>query len=151
MRYLADSAKKVDPSRLRAFELFAGFSEDDLARIAEVCAEATVPSGSVLIREGQVGTDVFLLEEGVVNVYRGETSAAGILANLQAPTLFGERALVDPERIRTASVEAASDLRLLTIRINAFLSILQSFPLAKENLRQLLAARAGSLTSKRTD
>ena len=151
MEYLADSAKKVESSRLRAFELFAGFSEDDLTRIAEVCAEATVESGSILIREGQVGKDVYLLEEGSVRVYRGQTAAAGVLADLQAPTLFGERVLVDPERIRTASVKALCDLRLLTIRINAFLSVLQSFPLAKENLRQLLAARAGSLISKRAD
>ena len=62
MGYLADSAKKVASSRLRAFELFAWFCEDDLTRIAEVCAEATVESGSILIREGQVGKDVYSAE-----------------------------------------------------------------------------------------
>ncbi len=126
--------------RLRAFDLFKGLGEEDLTRIAEVCAEVTVPSGSILIREGQVGHEIYLLEKGSVCVYRGEFAAAGFHADLQAPVLFGERALMDPARIQTASVKASSDLRLLTIRINAFLSILQSFPLTKQNLRQLLAA-----------
>ncbi len=138
---LADSGNRVETSRLRAFELFAGLDEAQLAEIAQNFFATTVEAGTLLIQQGQVGKDVYLLEEGSVRVYRGESDTTEILADLQASTLFGETALLDPERIRTASVKALSNLRLLTIQITAMFSILQRFPSVKENLRQMISSR----------
>ena len=138
---LADSGNRVETSRLRAFELFAWLDEAELAEIAQNFFETTAEAGTVLIQQGQVGKDVYLLEEGSVRVYRGEADTTEILADLQASTLFGETALLDPERIRTASVKALSNLRLLTIPITAIFSILQRFPSVKENLRQMISSR----------
>ncbi len=137
-----DTEKKIETSRLRAFEVFAGLAEEDLALIAQDCDEVTVQSGTILIREGQVGKDIYLLEEGSVGIYRGEGDLPQFLAVFQTPTLLGEMVLVDPERIRTASVKALSDLRLLTISIDAFISGVNLFPSLKERLRQLLAERS---------
>ena len=138
---LADSGNRVETSRLRAFELFAELDEAQLAAIAQNFFETTAEAGTVLIQQGQVGKDVYLLEEGSVRVYRGEADTTEILADLQASTLFGETALLDPERIRTASVKALSNLRLLTIQITVMFSILQRFPSVKENLRQMISSR----------
>ena len=137
-----DSEKKIEISRLRAFELFAGLTEEELAVIAQNCGEVTVESGTILVRQGQVGKDVYLLEEGSVGIYRGEATPPSFLVVLQAPTLFGEMALVDPERIRTASVKALSNLRLLTISIDDFLPHVKLFPSLKEKLHQLFAERS---------
>lgn len=137
-----DTEKKIETSRLRSFELFAGLTEEELAVIAQDCAEVTVRSGAILIRQGQVGKEIYLLEEGSVGIYRGEADPPQFLVVLQAPTLFGEMALVDPERIRTASVKALSDLRLLTIPIDAFLPRVKLFPSLKEKLHQLFAERS---------
>ena len=136
-----DSQKKVAAPRLHPFKVLAGLRTEDLNKIAGYFRQATVQSGSILIWQGQVGKDVYLLEEGSVGVYRGESGTPPFLAVLQASTILGERVLMDPERIRTASVKALNDLRLLTIQINDFLSILQRFPLVKQNLRQLLSKR----------
>ena len=138
---LADSSNKVETSRLRAFEMFAGLEETQLAVIARNFVPTAAPAGTVIIQQGQVGKEVYLLEEGSVRVYRGETGTDGFLIDLQAPTLLGETALLDPERIRTASVKALSDVRMLTIQISSFLSVLLSFPSVKENLQQMIAAR----------
>ena len=138
---LTDSGKWVETSRLRAFELFAGLQEEQLAEISQHFVKITVETGTVLIQQGQVGKDVYLLEEGTARVYRGQTDADGFLADIQGPTLFGERVLLDPERIRTASVKALTRLRLLTIQISALFSILRRFPLVKENFRKIVAAR----------
>ncbi len=137
---LADSGNRVETSRLRPFELFAGLDEAQLAEIAQDFFETTVKAGALLIQQGQVGKDLYLLEEGSVRVYRGEADTAGFLADLQAPALFGERALLDPERIRTASVKALSNLRLLTVQITAMFSILQRFPSVKENFRRMISS-----------
>ena len=136
-----DSVKKVEISRLRTFELFAGLTDEQLVVVAQYCDEVTIQSGTILIRQGQVGKDVYLLEEGSVGIYRGEADPPQFRVVLQAPTLFGEMALQDPERIRTASVKALSNLRLLTIWIDPFLFLLRLFPPLREKLRQLIAGR----------
>ncbi len=136
-----DSQKKVGASRLHPFKVLAGLRTEDLDNIAGYFRQATAQSGSILIRQGQVGKDVYLLEEGSVGVYRGESDTPPLLAVLHAPTIFGEMALLDTERIRTASVKALSNLRLFTIQIDDFLSILRRFPVMKHNLRYLVSER----------
>ena len=131
----------VDVSRLSPFDLFAGLAKQDLAFIAANCTETKVPSGTVFIQQGQVGKEVYLLEEGAVQVYRGETAAPQIQAVLQAPTIVGEMAMVDPTRIRTSSVVSLSDLRLLSVPIKTFLVFVRSYPSLKEKLRQVIDAR----------
>ena len=138
----------VDASRLGPFDLFAGLAQQDLAFIATNCTEKKVPSGTVFIRQGQVGKEVYLLEEGSVRVFRGDATAPQVLAVLQAPIVIGEMALADPERIRTSSVVSVSDLRLLSVPINTFLIFVRAFPSVKEKLRQVLAARSGSAGRK---
>ena len=136
-----DSQKKVEFPRLLPFRLLWGLRKKDLNKIVGYFRQATVQSGSILIRQGQVGKDVYLLEEGSVGVYRGESDTPPFLAVLHAPTIFGEMAVLDPKRIRTASVKALSNLRLLTIQIDDFLSILRRFPVVKNNLRFLVSER----------
>jgi CRP/FNR family cyclic AMP-dependent transcriptional regulator len=131
----------IDAPRIGSFDLFAGLAEQELAFVAKNCTELTAPSGSILIREGQVGKDVYLLEEGSVRVYHGEPESPKELAVLKAPTILGEMALLDSERIRTSSVSALSNLRLLSIPIDTFLIFLGAYPSLKEKLRQLIADR----------
>lgn len=131
----------VDVSRLSSFDLFAGLAKEDLAFIAANCTETQVPSGTVFIQQGQVGKEVYLLEQGSVQVYRGEAAAPQIQVVLQAPTILGEMAIVDPERVRTSSVVSVSDLRLLSVPIGTFLVFVRSYPSLKEKLRQVIAAR----------
>ena len=132
---------RVDASRLRPFSLFEGLTQYDLAFIAVNCSETIVAYGSILIQQGQVGNDVYLLEEGRVRVFRGDPDSPQEVAVLQAPTIGGELALLDPERIRTSTVSALTDLRLLSIPIKTFLVIVGAYPSVKEKLRQVIATR----------
>lgn len=136
-----NSVGTVQISRLGPFGFFDGLGQDDLAFIAVNCSEMTVASGSLLIQEGQVGKEVYLLEEGSVKVYRGDVNSPRKVAMLEAPTILGELALVDPARIRTSSVLALSDLRLLSIPIRTFLAIVGAFPMVKSKLREVIDAR----------
>ena len=131
----------VKISRLGAFGFFEGLGQEDLSFIAVNCSEMAVASGLLLIQEGQVGKEVFLLEEGSVKVYRGDVKSPRKVAVLEAPTIVGELALLDPARIRTSSVLALSDLRLLSIPIRTFLAIVGAFPSVKEKLREVIDAR----------
>ena len=127
--------------RLASFELFEGLGSQELSLIAANCQELELGSGNVLIQEGQVGKDVYLLESGSVRVFRGEAAAPQNLAVLESPTIIGEMAMVDPERIRTVSVVAESNLRLLSIPIETLVVFVRSCPPLRERLRQLIAFR----------
>jgi len=134
--------------RLDRFECFRGLGSDALAFLAANCREMEVPSSELLIREGQVGQDIYLLEEGSVCVFRGEATASQSHLFLEAPTILGEMAMVDPERIRTSSVIALSDLRLLRMPIATFLVFARTYPALKQNLLQIISARNLKLLAK---
>ena len=137
-----DGAKALMASRLRAFELFAELNEEDLLEIAQTCEEIRVRSGNVIIHEGQIGDFAYLMEEGAVGIYRGASDNPDFFALLEAPAVFGEMALANPEGIRAASVKATRDLRLLTVPIIPCLSSLRRFPVFKKNLIDLVAERS---------
>lgn len=131
----------VDFRRLRRFELFAPLRDPELAEIARRGRELTVPAETVIIRQGQVGDAVYLLEEGLINVYRERLDEIQMLALIDSPTVFGEMAIVTPERIRTASVKALTELRVIAIPVDDLLMFLRRFPLLRRQLHEILERR----------
>lgn len=131
----------VDFRRLRRFELFAPLRDAELAEIARRGREVAVPAGTIIIRQGQVGEDVYLLEDGLINVYRERLEEIQMLALIDSPTVFGEMAIVTPERIRTASVKALTDLRVIAIPVTDMLVFLRRFPPLRAQLQEILARR----------
>jgi CRP/FNR family transcriptional regulator len=131
----------VDFRRLRRFELFATLRDPELAEIARHCRELAVPAGTTIIRQGQVGEEVYLLEDGLINVYRERREETEMLALIDSPAVFGEMAIVTPERIRTASVKALTELRLIVIPVSVMLVFLRRFPLLRRQLQDILARR----------
>ena len=133
--------KKVELSRLRAFEWFAELNEEELAEITLICEELSVESGTVIFQQGQVGNEVYLMEEGSVAIYLEETGESEFLAVLEAPTVFGEMAIMNPERVRTASVKALTNLRLLSIPATPFVSFLGRFPTQRDKFHRIVFDR----------
>ena len=136
-----DKEQHTDANRLRAFDLFADLGEPEINEVAQMVRTQSVDAGAVVIRQGQVGNDVYLLEAGAVEILREDKSGSHFVAQLEAPAFFGERALLDPERIRTASVKAATDLQLLVLRIDSFLSLLRKYPSIRDRMRGLFVER----------
>ena len=129
----------MELSRLRAFNWFAELNDEELAEISLICQELSVESGTVIFQQGQVGNEVFLMEEGSVAIYLEGADESKFLAVLEAPTVFGEMAIVNPERVRTASVKALTNLRLLSIPATPFVSFLGRFPTQRDKLRRVAA------------
>ena len=133
--------KKVEIANLRAFDLFQGLDEASLGELAKICEEKTVPAGSVVIRQDQVGDAVFLMLDGSAAIYRGDSEPPHFLTVLQAPAVFGEMAILNPGHLRSANVKALSDLRLLAIPIAQLDPLLRRFSRLRENLQNLVAER----------
>jgi CRP/FNR family cyclic AMP-dependent transcriptional regulator len=100
----------MDPSRLRAIELFSDLSDDDLRRVATFATETSVGDGEMLMREGDYATDLVGIEEGTAEVQRGGQA----IATLSTGDVFGEMGLIDKSK-RTASVVSTSPMRLVKL------------------------------------
>lgn len=73
-----------------------------------------VPTGSIIMREGERGSTAFLIQSGHVRVFIEKEGKKIELAKLGLGQIFGEMALIFDEP-RTATVEALEDCNLIIL------------------------------------
>ena len=122
--------------RLRPLEFFEGFSDADLDRVGELAADVEADTGSVIIDQGRVGQECYIIESGYAGVYVADEH----IVTLGPGSMVGEMALID-RRPRTATVVAESPIRLLEFDTKAFRQLLAEMPMAEERVLRLLADR----------
>lgn len=125
---------KVD--LLRAVPLFSECSQRHLDQICALADEIYLPEGSKLIKEGSKGREFFVLVDGTVDVRRNGRK----LRTMGKGDFFGEIALVT-DTPRTATVVAASPVRLLVITGQAFQRLLHDTPAIQGKVLSSLAQR----------
>ena len=100
----------------------------------------TYKAGAFVVKEGERGQEMFVVESGSVEVLRGSGPAERRLSLLAAGDFFGEMALLD-DRPRSASVRAASECRLLVIDATTLDQMLREYPEIAVRMLRNLAAR----------
>ncbi len=108
---------------LRRVPLFADCTKAELVEVAISADEREAPAGRKLTEEGRPGREFFVLVEGTVAVGRG----ARKLADLGPGDWFGEIAILT-YKPRTATVTAASPVRLLVLDDRAFRRVVETTP-----------------------
>lgn len=99
-----------------------------------------VPAGTVLFEEGQLGTDMFIIVRGEIEIRRDVAHAERVLAVLPAGEFFGEMAILNG-RPRSATAVVRSDARLLVIDATTFEAMLRARPEIAMRMIKALAAR----------
>ena len=98
----------MDADLLQDLPLFSPLSKRDRKHVAPLLEEVDVEAGRVLVREGDLAHELFVIEEGTAEVSReGE-----LIGDLGAGDFFGEIALLADDRRRTSTVTAASAMRV---------------------------------------
>lgn len=120
--------------------LFAGISDESMARLASVAGELEFEDGQFIVRQGQVGTGLYVILRGAVRVIRGSTE----LATLTETDFFGELAVID-QQPRLASVQADGDVTCLALASWDLLQLLESDSALALNLIRGLTSRIRSL------
>ena len=110
---------------LRRIPLFAQCSKSDLQRIARIAEEIDFEAGTLLMREGERGHEVFVVISGQLEVWRRREG--GQIASLGPGEVVGEMALIS-KKPRNATVRAATPVHLLRIRDTDFLRLLDQIP-----------------------
>ena len=101
----------------------------------------TYHDGEVIIRQGDAGECMYVLQSGRVEVVlTNEDGREVLLAKLSDPDIFGEMALCDRE-VRSATVRAVGEVRALTVDREMFLRRVHQDPSLALRVIQRLAMR----------
>ena len=126
---------------LRRVPLFERLDPEDLQRVAAVADERSFTAGQVIVREGEVGDELFVLLDGTVRVERAEPDGTTRMLRTYGPgDHFGELAVL-LERPRVATVVAEVDIRTLVIGGDGLTAILRERPEAAMAMLATLAER----------
>lgn len=108
---------------LKSIPLFAGCSKAELRQLASVADELDLRKGTVLIREGRIGHEFFVLVEGTVQVVKDGRK----LADLGPGSWVGEIALLT-KAPRMATATATSAVTALVIVDRDFRKVIVDMP-----------------------
>lgn len=123
--------------KLRDVAFFEGFSPSDLSRVAELAEEVEAAPGAVVIDQGRVGQECYVIIEGQAVVLAGDE----VIATIGPGTMIGEMALVE-HRPRTASVIAETPMKLIAFDTEHFATLLREMPKVQARVMEMLGARA---------
>jgi CRP-like cAMP-binding protein len=121
---------------IRKVPLFARLSTKRLREIASLADEVDLPAGKVLAKEGDRGREFFALLEGEVEVEQ----SGRLIRRMKAGDFFGEIALVT-KMPRTATVTAATDVRVLVITERDFAGLIKQTPEVGRGVAEALVER----------
>ena len=121
---------------LASVPLFSELSRRELEAVAGAAKEVTHAAGDVLARQGDRGVGFFLITDGTANVTVGDHQRA----RLGPGDYFGEIALLD-EGPRSATVTAASDIKMLGLTAWVFKGLVEQNPSIALKLLKVLAQR----------
>lgn len=130
---------------LRGGWLFSECTDDELERIAALAHGMRVPAGHVVVREGDEGSEFFVVADGRARVSVGEGTA---VADLGPGSFFGEMALLDGGD-RVATVTATTELELLVLHRDEFNEMLSlAMPTLAPKLLAVVGRRVRELEAR---
>ena len=103
--------------------------------------------GETIVREGEPGSCMYVIQAGHVEVVRGADGQGERLAVLTEGQFFGEMALFDAVE-RSATVRAVGDARVLKVDKRALLRRIQEDPLLALSLLESMSARVRRLNDQ---
>lgn len=121
---------------LKSINLFSQISEDNLLSLANSIKEVEYKKNDTIIKEGDVGTTMYIIVEGEVDiVIKGEH-----ITTLKEKEVFGELSALDPEP-RSATVIAKKDLLVFKIENSVIYNLITIYPNVAKGIISILCNR----------
>lgn len=147
LRELANRTMDDLAPRVRLLEASGAFYGTPVQTLEAVALSMTlerVSAGAVILREGDLADDLFIVAEGIFEVVsRGETGGDETVVNsLESPDYFGEIGLIE-NMPRTASVRADAGGAVYRISGSDFLDLVNKAPSLPGTLISTVTRRLG--------
>jgi CRP/FNR family transcriptional regulator, cyclic AMP receptor protein len=126
----------MESARLKKIDLFASLSDEELDRLANVVGEVSIDEGEELVHAGTPPYQMFVVEQGAVEVRRnGDT-----IATIGEGEVVGERGMVT-RGLRNASVVATDPVRAIFLTEDQVRRLRRDHPEVEDRLRSILQER----------
>jgi CRP-like cAMP-binding protein len=141
-----DMPRTAIAGALRAVEIFAALSDQDIAELADGSRERLYATGEVVVRQNEPGDSMFVLHNGEVRVTLDPGGQE--VARIGSGGFFGEMSLLtgDP---RTATVSTTRDSVLIEIPAESFRRVALQDPAVLDAISTAVVARRAGLDKTR--
>ena len=139
------TSKKLSLETILGSSLFQNMKQPHLQQIQDISHLVRIEEGEYIVREGELGDDLFLILEGDVSVEKKSTSGKiQTITSLGKGDVMGELVLFG-HRERTASVRADNYLEFLVFDSSSLRELFEKEPemgyVFMNNLASVLATR----------
>lgn len=143
MRFRKHHHETASADDLRDIPLFKGLSESELGHVAGLAEPVEAEPGALLMDQGQVGLECYVICGGTAGVYAGPDHVTSVGPG----SVVGEMALIG-HKPRNAAVRAETEMRLLAFDVAALKRLLEDLPEAKARIMSVLETRARQNASR---
>ena len=127
--------------------LFEALDAPGRKRLLSLSHKVKVKDGDVICREGEPGSEFFVITSGEVRVTAESLDGEKEVARLGHGAFFGEMAALNGDR-RTATCTALGDVDLVSFPLASVEQILKEYPAAREILHRVGVLRSESTLQK---
>lgn len=117
--------------------MLRGLSRGELDAVGAATTQLDLGQGKVLMSEGEVGHEMFIVLDGTLQVTRG----GRYVADIGPGGFVGEFAILS-DSLRNATVTAKTDVRVLHLDRRAFTGVLERVPQIAVKMLPVVAGRA---------
>ncbi|HEX5239590.1 MAG TPA: cyclic nucleotide-binding domain-containing protein [Candidatus Limnocylindrales bacterium] len=129
---------------LRSVPLFSELGSGELERVAQLADEVELPAGHVLMRQGEIGSEMYVLVHGAASVDRDGRQ----LATMSPGSFIGDISLLS-EGTRTATVTLTEPSQLLVVGHREFHRLMDSMPSVQAGVLASVAQKLRRLEADR--
>lgn len=138
-------AKLQYNEHLKKVPLFADLDDEELTEVSRAATELDYKAGKVLLREGSVAHEMFVITAGNLEV----TREGKHIADVGPGGFAGEMALMTHAH-RNATVTAKTDVSVIHIDGREFTTILRDVPRVAVKMLPVIAARVAASSTDHT-
>jgi CRP/FNR family cyclic AMP-dependent transcriptional regulator len=131
-------SRAVDVTRVSRLEPFRGLTPAQQSMLARMVDEFSAPAGATLVSEGDYGYEFMVIEEGTVDVFRGEQ----LIDTMGPGDFFGEIAVLGDGARRNATVVASSPVKIVTLTSHYMREVRDRMPAVAEQIEAVIAQRS---------
>jgi len=118
---MAGKDPKVD--LISSVSIFSAMGRKELEQVAQLMEEVDLPAGKVVMRQGEIGDEMFVIASGRVSIERDGT----VIAERGPGTAIGELSLLS-KGPRTATVTTLEPTRVLLAAQREFHALMDNHP-----------------------